>query len=33
MNKAIVIGRHQGEVPGFEVVEQRNITFPFLKMG
>jgi hypothetical protein len=28
MNKAIVIGRHAGDVPGFEVIERRNINFP-----
>lgn len=26
--KAIVIGRHAGEIPGIEVIEQRNIQFP-----
>lgn len=26
--KAIVIGRHFGEVPGFEVIETRAVTFP-----
>lgn len=28
MNKAIVIGRHNGEIPGFEIIEKRSITFP-----
>jgi hypothetical protein len=26
--KAIVVGRHAGEVPGFKIVEQRAITWP-----
>ena len=26
--KAIVIGRHSGEIPGFEIIEKRNLTFP-----
>ena len=26
--KAILIGRHTGEVPGFEVIEARAVTFP-----
>lgn len=28
MKKAIVVGRHAGVIPGYEAVEQRNITFP-----
>jgi len=26
--KAIVIGRHNGEIPGFDIAEKRNLTFP-----
>jgi hypothetical protein len=26
--KALLIGRHAGEIPGIEIVEQRNVQFP-----
>jgi len=26
--KAIVIGRHTGQIPGYEILERKNITFP-----